>query len=159
MGDTCPPHHLSTPRMTPAQSPPEQPAAPAEPFRLRVDKWLWTARLFHTRALALEAVQGGHVRLNGAVIKPSKLIGPGDELSVWKSGTQRVLVVRATTTRRVPAREVPNLYEETAASTARREQEREQRRLAPNPAAGTGRPSKRQRASLYRLRRGPRAGE
>ena len=134
-------------------------ATDAPPLRLRVDKWLWTARLFHTRALALEAVQGGHVRLNGAVIKPSKLIGPGDELSVWKSGTQRVVVVRATTSRRVPAREVPKLYEETAASVAQREKQREQQRLAPNPAAGQGRPNKRQRASLYRLRRGARASE
>lgn len=138
-----------------------QPAAAGDTpaLRLRVDKWLWNARLFHTRALALEAVQGGHVRLNGAVIKPSKLIGPGDELSVWKAGTQRVVVVRATTSRRVPAREVPNLYEETTASVAQREKQREERRLAPNPAAGQGRPNKRQRASLYRLRRGPRAGE
>lgn len=137
-----------------------QPSALSGTVRLRVDKWLWTARLFLTRALALEAVQGGHVRVNGAPVKPSRLVGPGDELRIWRAGTQLVVIVKATATRRVPAREVPALYEETAASIAGRAQARLER--ARPPAGGprsSGRPTKRKRRAMNRFLRGDRRAD
>jgi ribosome-associated heat shock protein Hsp15 len=119
---------------------------------LRVDKWLWTARLFRTRALALEAVRGGHVRVDGATVRPSRLIGPGAALSIWHAGSRREVVVRATALRRLPARRVPELYEETAQSIARRAQERAERTLrVPGPQAG--RPTKRARRAMGRFLR------
>lgn len=114
---------------------------------LRLDKWLWTARLFRTRALALEAVRGGHVRVDGAVAKPSRLIAPGAALSVWREGSRRELIVRATALRRVPARRVPELYEETPESAARRARERAERETGP----AAGRPTKRTRRKLARF--------
>lgn len=137
-----------------------QPSALSSTVRLRVDKWLWTARLFLTRALALEAVHGGHVQVNGAPAKPSRLVGPGDELTIRRAGAQLVVIVRATATRRVPAREVPALYEETAASIAARQQARAQRAA---PLSGVprlpGRPTKRNRRALNRFLRGDRRKE
>lgn len=146
--------------LEPEPFPTAQPSALSGRVRLRVDKWLWTARLFLTRALALEAVQGGHVRVNGAPVKPSRLVGPGDELSVWRAGTQLVLIVKATATRRVPAREVPALYEETPASIARRAQARAAR--VPRPSGvprGQGRPTKRKRRAMNRFLRGDRRAD
>lgn len=115
---------------------------------LRVDRWLWTARLFHTRALALEAVRGGHVRINGLPAKASRPVRPGDEVRVWRAGVTRVLVVRATAQRRVPARLVPQLYCETGESLAARAASR---RSA--PLSSGGRPTKRVRRQLGRLLR------
>jgi ribosome-associated heat shock protein Hsp15 len=138
----------------PTVPPPCSPADALSTVPLRLDKWLWTARLFRTRALALEAVRGGHVRVDGAVAKPSRLIAPGAQLSIWREGSRRIVLVRATAVRRVPARRVPELYEETPESIARRRQERGER--APRrPDIPAGRPTKRTRRAMGRFLRRP----
>ncbi len=126
------------------------PAPDAE--RVRLDRWLWAARFFKTRALASEAVAGGKVHCNGAAVKPAHAIRIGDGLRVRRGEEGFDLEVRGLSMRRGPACEAIMLYEETPASHARRERERENRRLAPAPDPG-GRPDKRARRRLLALNR------
>ncbi|HEX8123141.1 MAG TPA: RNA-binding S4 domain-containing protein [Solirubrobacteraceae bacterium] len=120
---------------------------------MRVDKWLWVARLMKTRSDAAEAVTGGKVHLNGRAVKPSREVGPGDELEITRGPARQRVVVRGLAPRRGPASEAALLYEETPESVAARERHREQRRLAADavPDYG-GRPTKRDRRRLDRSR-------
>jgi ribosome-associated heat shock protein Hsp15 len=121
---------------------------------VRVDRWLWAARLLKTRALAAEAVKGGRVHVNGRAIKPSKDVRPGDELELTARDWSITVVVRGTAQRRGPAQEAQLLYEETPESREQRERRAEQRRLIaqPMPERGGGRPTKRDRRRLDRQR-------
>jgi ribosome-associated heat shock protein Hsp15 len=98
---------------------------------MRVDKWLWAARFFKTRSAASDAVDGGHVDVNGERAKPAKQLKLGDELRVRLNQRTHVIHVRGFAERRGPATEAQTLYEETAESRAERERAAEQRRLAP----------------------------
>jgi ribosome-associated heat shock protein Hsp15 len=113
---------------------------------VRIDRWLWAARLVKTRPLAAEAVKGGRVHLNGQAIKPSRDVRPGDRLELTIGQVRREVVVRGTAERRGPASEAQLLYEETPESVAARERLRVERRLE-QPVAPTtgGRPTKRDR--------------
>ncbi|GJG85379.1 hypothetical protein tb265_05600 [Gemmatimonadetes bacterium T265] len=119
--------------------------------RVRIDKWLWAARFFKTRSLATEAVDGGKVDVNGARVKPAKLVGVGDEVRV-RVGPQ-LFVVRVTDTaeRRGSATVAATLYEETEESAAARAREAEQRRLGA-VAVDEGRPDKRDRRDFNKFR-------
>jgi ribosome-associated heat shock protein Hsp15 len=121
--------------------------------RVRLDKWLWAARLFKTRSLAAEAVDGGRIEVNGQPAKPARELQAGDTLLLRQDrGLKRCLVIRALSTQRGPARVAQALYAETAESLAERERAAEARRLAPEPAQSIeqGRPSKRDRRDLER---------
>jgi ribosome-associated heat shock protein Hsp15 len=124
---------------------------------VRVDKWLWAARLAKTRSFAAEAVTGGRVAINGQRVKPSKEVRAGDEIEVTTGPYRRVVIVQGLAERRGPAKEAALLYEETAESVAARERLAAQRRLeaAPRPQPG-GRPTKRDRRRLE-ARRGRRS--
>jgi ribosome-associated heat shock protein Hsp15 len=111
---------------------------------MRVDKWLWTARMFKTRALAAEAVRGGRVHVDGIAVKPSRELGPGDELEITIGTVRRTVIVRGAVERRVSAVEAASLYEETENSVAERERQAELRRLT-GPVDIGGRPTKRDR--------------
>jgi ribosome-associated heat shock protein Hsp15 len=125
-------------------SPPEDPAAP-----VRVDKWLWAARLAKTRSLAADAVKGGRVHVNGNAVKASRELKPGDRVEVTTGPVPITVEVRATSERRGPAVEAVKLYAETEASRAARERHAEQRRLTgPERAARGPRPTKRDRRRL-----------
>lgn len=119
---------------------------------LRIDRWLWQARFYKSRALATEAVAGGHVRLNGVRVKPARVVQPGDRLEVSRGGRVLECVVRAIPARRGPAPEARLAYEETPESIARGERHAEAMRLgagaAPRPE---GRPDKRERRQLRAL--------
>ena len=79
---------------------------------LRLDKWLFHARLFKSRGIAADRIEGGGIRLNGApVFKPGRTVRPGDQLTVSAHGRVVALRVRALGTRRGPAPEVQGLYE------------------------------------------------
>lgn len=121
---------------------------------VRLDKWLWAARLFKTRGLAAEAVAGGKVHLNGARTKPAKTLRVGDVLEVRRGPVATVVTVRGLADRRGPAPVAAELYEETPESRAAREAFRAQR-AAPVMDRG-GRPSKHDRRAAARLRRGER---
>lgn len=122
---------------------------------MRLDSWLWVARLVKTRALAVEAVKGGRVQVNGQRAKPSKALQAGDEVELTVGQLRRTVVVRAMAERRGPASEAERLYEETAESIAARERAAAERRLmvAPRPDPGA-RPTKRERRRYEAARRG-----
>jgi ribosome-associated heat shock protein Hsp15 len=125
---------------------------------VRVDKWLWAARLVKTRALAVEALKGGRVEVNGERAKPSRDVRPGDEIDFASGRLRRSLVVRATATRRGPASAAALLYEETAESLEARERLAAELRAerAAGGAREGGRPTKRDRRRLEAARRGRR---
>ncbi len=126
---------------------------PTEPDRTRLDKWLWAARFFKHRTNATEAVDGGKVRVNGAPVKPSREVKPGDRVEVTIGEDHRVVIVRAIAEKRGPAEVARTLYEETPESIAEREQARELRRMAAPPGADLhGRPTKRDRRQIQRFR-------
>lgn len=126
------------------------------PDRVRLDKWLWAARFFKTRALATEAVNGGRVHLNDQRAKPSKDVRVGDEIVITRPGAAAMtLHVRELSDRRGPASEAQALYEETPESVEARERDRLMRKMAPpSPGADLGaRPTKRDRRRLDDARR------
>ena len=120
---------------------------------MRVGKWLWVPRLMKTRAAAAEAVGGGKVHVNGRAVKPSREVGPGDELEITRGPLRQTVVVRGIAPRRGPASEAAPLYEETPESLAARERYAAERRLAAaaQPDFG-GRPKKRDRRRYERAR-------
>ena len=121
--------------------------------QVRLDKWLWAARFFKTRALAAEAVEGGKVELNGEKPKRARQVRPGDRLRIRLGPYEHLLTVRAVSERRGPASVAVTLYEEDPEGKRRRELLAEQHRLAP-PAFdfGEGKPSKKQRRDIRRIR-------
>ena len=121
--------------------------------QVRLDKWLWAARFFKTRALAAEAVEGGKVELNGEKPKRAKQVRPGDQLRLRLGPYEHLLTVRAVSERRGPASVAVTLYQEDPEGRRRRELLAEQHRLAP-PAFdfGEGKPSKKQRREIRRFR-------
>ena len=123
-----------------------------EQEKVRLDKWLWAARFFKTRALASEAISGGHVHLNGNRVKPARAVNVGDLLSIRKGEIEFQIEVLALSTRRGPAREAVALYEESEESKEAREVYAEQRRLmAASGPAPKKRPDKRDRRRIIRF--------
>lgn len=118
--------------------------------KLRIDKWLWAARFYKTRSLALDEIGKGRVQVNGQDAKPSREVKPGDTVTLRQGLVQRTVIVRGISAARGPAPVAQQLYEETAQSIAERERAAEQRRLAPEPALAIaqGRPTKRDRRDL-----------
>lgn len=119
--------------------------------RVRLDKWLWAARFFKTRALAADEIGRGRVSVNGQVAKASRELKPGDELVLRQGPDQRTVVVRGLSSTRGPAPLAQALYAETPASLAARERAAEARRLGggqPGAAIEHGRPTKRDRRQL-----------
>ena len=119
---------------------------------MRLDKWLWAARFYKTRALAVDDIAKGRVAVNGQVAKPSRELHVADTLQLRQGPVQRTVVVRALSALRGPAPVAQALYEETADSLTRRTKEAEARRLAAEPALSIeqGRPTKRDRRDIER---------
>ena len=107
---------------------------------VRLDKWLWAARFYKTRALAVEAINGGHVHLNGHRVKPSRKVEAGDALRIRKGEDVFQIAIRDVSDKRGPATRARQLYEETPRSIEARERQRAERRVL---AAAAGRPAKR----------------
>lgn len=119
----------------------------------RLDKWLWAARFFKTRGNAAAAITGGKVHVDDCRVKPSRLVRPGTRVSVRKGALEWEVVVQGVSRQRRPATEAASLYAETPGSIERRERGRAQRRLAGGePAPAPGRPSKRDRRLIARLK-------
>jgi len=120
----------------------------------RIDKWLWAARFFKTRALAAEAVSGGKVEVNGARAKPSRAVRPGDEINVRRGPYEWTVVVRHVAKLRGPAPQAQLLYQETEASMRSREATIARRKLEHPPEVDdSGRPSKKDRRAIARFTR------
>ena len=122
---------------------------------VRLDKWLWAARFFKTRAASSTAVAGGKVQVNGSRAKPAKQVRVGDTLRVRVGPYEWIVTVRAVTERRGSARDAQLLYDESPEGRAARERLAEAHRIAPAPTyQGKGRPTKKERRELQRFEEG-----
>ncbi len=121
-----------------------------------MDKWLWAARFFKTRALAARACDLGRIESNGHAAKPAREIHAGDRLQVQNDGGVFQIEVLALSEIRGPASVAQTLYRETEASRELRRKLAEERKSAPNfEAWREGKPSKRDRRVIDRLRGRP----
>lgn len=125
----------------------------SEGASVRIDKWLWAARFFKTRAQAAEAVSGGKVHLNGARVKPARGLKVGDRLAVLRGEDRYVVEVLQLSERRGPASVAQTLYAEEAAARAAREAQAQTRRFERAGAtAPAHRPDKHGRRRIRQLR-------
>ena len=122
--------------------------------KIRLDKWLWAARFYKTRSLAVQDIGKGRVQVNDQVAKPARELSVGDQVSIRKDEWPLHVHVRALSNVRGPAPAARLLYEETAESAAARAHAAEMRRLAPEPAREitAGRPTKRDRRLIGAMR-------
>ncbi len=121
--------------------------------RVRVDKWLWAARFYKTRALAVKSCELGRVEMSGQTMKPSREVKAGDRLRIRTEGGDFEVDVLALSEMRGPAAVAQALYRETEESRARRAVVAEQRKLEPRvEMTERGRPTKKDRRDLARLR-------
>ena len=122
------------------------------PTRVRIDKWLWAARFFKTRALASEALKGGKVSQDGQRVKPSKEIAIGDQLCIRQGHSDKTIIVLDLSDKRGPASTAQALYQETPESVEKRERDRLLRQAASGIRDhGEGRPTKRERRRIIRF--------
>jgi len=120
---------------------------------MRLDKWLWAARFFKTRGLAQAAIAGGKVKINGERVKPAKEIASGDGLTIRIGEFEWAVTVKALSDKRGPAEAARKLYEEDEASRARRAAQAADRRAHASVLGDRkGRPTKRERREIDRLR-------
>jgi ribosome-associated heat shock protein Hsp15 len=126
----------------------------SRPEGMRLDKWLWAARFFKTRQLAVDAVNGGHVHLDGRRTKPGREIQAGSRLQIGKDGLEWDIEVLVLPRQRRPAAEAAHFYRESEGS-----RERRHRLLAERQTQGAaialrtgGRPNKRERRLIHRFK-------
>lgn len=120
---------------------------------VRLDKWLWAARFFKTRALAKTAVEGGKVHYNKARAKPSRIVELGASVRMQLGWDEKTVIIRDITDKRRGAPEAQALYEETAESIERRELHAQQRKTMNLSAASPDhRPNKKERRDIMRLK-------
>jgi ribosome-associated heat shock protein Hsp15 len=121
--------------------------------KIRIDKWLWAARFFKTRALAKAAIEGGKVHINGQRTKPSKDIILGETLCIRQGWDEKTVIVDKLFDQRRGATEAETLYSETAESTEKRAKLLAERKAA-NCSASTHdrRPTKKQRRQIHRFK-------
>ncbi|PSS50226.1 RNA-binding S4 domain-containing protein [Pseudomonas sp. BBP2017] len=124
---------------------------PEEDDKVRLDKWLWAARFYKTRALAKAAIESGKVHCRGERCKPGKEPRVGDEFVLRTGFDERTVVVRALSVVRRGAPEAQALYEETAESIERREKAAAMRKAGALGVTTDGRPTKKQRRQLHQL--------
>jgi ribosome-associated heat shock protein Hsp15 len=120
---------------------------PPTAAQVRADVWLWSARLFPTRSAATTACRGGHVRRNGEPVKASQKVGLGDELRIRRPGRERIVVITRVLTTRVGAPVARTSYEDHSPEPAP-----QLMAAPPRRERGTGRPTKKERREMDRLR-------
>lgn len=124
--------------------------------KVRLDKWLWAARFYKTRSLAADEIGRGRVQVNDQLVKAARDVKLGDLITVRRGEAPMTVLVLGLSNVRGPAPVAQTLYEETEESRLTREAAAERRRLAPEPAhdIAAGRPTKRDRREIDRVRRG-----
>ena len=115
------------------------------PAKVRLDKWLWAARLFKTRALAKTAIEGGKVEIDGQKPKPGKEIGVGTTLKVRQGWDDRTMTVLKLSEQRRGAPEAQQLYEETEESIRERQRLAELRKMQSAGPFSSEKPNKKDR--------------
>ena len=111
---------------------------------MRIDKWLWAARFYKTRSLASQAIEAGHVTVNGERVKPAKPVRPGDEILVRRPPFEHTVAVKALSEKRGGAADAAKLFQESEESRARRTLLAAQMKASPQPRF-PGRPTKKTR--------------
>jgi ribosome-associated heat shock protein Hsp15 len=120
--------------------------------KVRIDKWLWAARFYKTRALAALAVEGGKVQLNGVRLKPAKTLRLSDQLEIRQGPYRYRIVVKKLSDRRGSTAQAAQLYEENAESKNERAQLKAQLLAQPKPHPFyKGRPTKKARRQLQKF--------
>lgn len=117
----------------------------------RLDKWLWAARFFKTRALATEAISGGKVHVDGERVKPSRQIRAGEQLTITKGVDTWKVTIMGLNEQRRPAKEAVLLYQEDEHQREQRQQQQEMRRLH-GVNIPSRKPDKRQRRQLEQMK-------
>jgi ribosome-associated heat shock protein Hsp15 len=125
-----------------------------EDDKVRLDKWLWAARFFKTRALAKAAIESGKVHCRGERCKPGKEPRIGDEFQIRAGFDERTVVVEALSIVRRGAPEAQLLYSETPESLAKREHAAEMRKAGSLGVTTDGKPTKKQRRQLFQFHSG-----
>ncbi|MDZ7276989.1 ribosome-associated heat shock protein Hsp15 [Pantoea eucrina] len=124
-----------------------------KPEDVRLDKWLWAARFYKTRALAREMIEGGKVHYNGQRSKPGKVVELQAELTLRQGNDERTVIVTAISDQRRPASEAQQMYAETEASMEKREKTALARKMnalsMPHPDR---RPDKKERRDLMKFK-------
>ncbi|MFE6780129.1 RNA-binding S4 domain-containing protein [Streptomyces sp. NPDC057702] len=123
-------------------------AMTADEGTVRVDSWIWSVRLTKTRSVAATACRGGHVRINGDRVKPAAAVRPGDEVRLFHAGRERVVVVSRLVRKRVGAAVAAECYVDNSPPPPPREEVA----VIGVRDRGTGRPTKRDRREMERLR-------
>ncbi|QKW48527.1 RNA-binding S4 domain-containing protein [Streptomyces buecherae] len=120
----------------------------ADERTVRVDSWIWSVRLTKTRSAAATACRGGHVRINGDRVKPAAAVRPGDEVRLFHAGRERIVVVSKLVRKRVGAAIAAECYVDNSPPPPPREEVA----LLGVRDRGAGRPTKRDRREMERLR-------
>ena len=121
--------------------------------KVRLDKWLWAARFFKTRALAKAAIEGGKVHYEGQRSKVSKVVELGAKLTIRQGLDEKEVVIRGISDQRRGAPEAQKLYEETVDSIKARMDESERRRIMKSAmAAPDHRPNKKERRQIHKFK-------
>jgi len=126
----------------------------SENGKLRIDKWLWAARFYKTRSLAITAIESGKVEINEIRVKPSKTIDMGDMVAIRLGPYQFVVEVLALSDKRGPAPQAQKLYKETEASVKRREELAFLRKAQAQNQTREGRPTKKERRDIDKFKSG-----
>jgi ribosome-associated heat shock protein Hsp15 len=122
--------------------------------RIRLDKWLWAARFYKTRAIAKHAIEGGKVRCEGSRTKPGKEIEVGLQISLRQGFDERTVVVKVLSEQRRGAPEAQLLYDETTESVEQRQRNAEQRKAQPRNLQTDSKPNKKQRRLIQKFKQG-----
>jgi ribosome-associated heat shock protein Hsp15 len=121
--------------------------------RVRIDKWLWAARFYKTRALAAEAIDSGRIEANGERSKRSRLVQAGDRIRIRIGPYEHLVIVRAVSEKRGPAHVAAALYEEEAESKKARElMAVHMKAMRANTGYDSGRPTKKDRRDIERIK-------
>ncbi len=120
--------------------------------RVRLDKWLWAARFYRTRAIARQAIEGGKVRCEGFRAKPGKHVEPGMTIRLQQGDHERTVIIEGVRNDRRPASEAQLLYRETEESIRQREERAARRKSQPAHWPPASRPTKKQRRDIRRFK-------
>jgi len=126
--------------------------SPTAVSKLRIDKWLWAARFYKTRALAKQAIEGGKVHCDGVKVKASKEIEVGSKIQLRLGFDEKTVVVMKLSDKRRSAPDAQTLYEETPESLKARTELAQQRKGQASIWASDGKPNKKQRRDLQRFK-------
>ncbi|CAB0656899.1 RNA-binding S4 domain-containing protein [Corynebacterium diphtheriae] len=121
---------------------------PEDAAPVRIDVWVWAVRLLKTRSLSAQACKAGHIKLNGVAVKPSQLVTPGDRVRVWADHRERDVEVVSTVRKRVGAAIAQACYIDHSPPPP----PKEILLSMPRRDKGAGRPTKKERRDIDRLR-------